>query len=67
MTVDGMQRAAYCRQQAGLCRELAAQLSLLADVERLTERARAYDAEADRIDTASDGHHIATGKPIPEV
>ena len=67
MMVDGMQRAVYCRQQAGLCRELATQLSLLADVQRLTERARAYDAEADRIDTAPDEPHIAIGKPISEV
>src|SRR3569833_2288612 len=47
-------RAEYCRQQAALCREVAAQLSLLADAERLRENARAYDSEADRIDAASE-------------
>jgi hypothetical protein len=49
-----MGRAAYCRQQAALCRQVAAQLSLHADVERLRERARAYDVEADGIDATSD-------------
>ena len=48
-----MGRAAYCREQAALCREVAAQLSLHTDVERLRERARAYDVEADRIDAVS--------------
>ena len=60
-----MGRAVYCRQQAALCRDVAAQLSLQADVERLRETARAYDAEADGIDAAETAHR-AGGKPSSE-
>ena len=56
-----MGRAAYCRQQAALCRQVAAQLSLHAEIERLRERARAYDVEADDIDEAASNASRTTG------
>ena len=57
-------RAEYCRQQAALCREMAAQLSLLTDAERLRENARAYDSEADRIDAASERDRCGEPKAL---
>ena len=60
-----MGRAAYCRQQAALCREIAAQLSLRSDAEHVRETARVYDAEADGIDAAETAHR-AGGKPSSE-
>ena len=42
-----MSRAAYYRDQARLCRDLAAQLSVQADAARLHEMAQTYEAEAD--------------------
>ena len=60
-----MGRAAYCRQQAALCRQMAAQLSLHSDAEHVRETARAYDAEADGIDAAETAHR-AGGKPSSE-
>lgn len=48
-----MSRAEYCRQQAQLCREMATQLSNRSDVTRLSEVAQNYEAEADRIGSAT--------------
>lgn len=48
-----MSRAEYCRQQAQLCRDIAAQLSNRSDVTRLSEMAQNYEAEADRIGSAT--------------
>jgi hypothetical protein len=47
-----MSRAAYCREQAQLCRALAAQLSLRQDAERLRAEAEHYDAEADALEAS---------------
>jgi hypothetical protein len=41
-----MSRAAYCREQAQLCRDLAAQLSLRQDADHLRAEAERYEAEA---------------------
>jgi len=48
-----MSRAEYCRQQAQLCRDMATQLSNRSDVTRLSEMAQNYEAEADRIGSAT--------------
>ena len=45
-----MSRASYCRDQARLCREMATQLGLARDVERLRQMAARYDAEADALE-----------------
>ena len=44
-----MSRAEYCRQQAQLCRDIATQLSNRSDVIRLSELARNYEEEANRV------------------
>jgi hypothetical protein len=48
---NSMSRAAYCREQAQLCRALAAQLSLRQDAERLREEAERHEAEANALET----------------
>jgi hypothetical protein len=58
-----MGRAAYCRRQAALCREVAAQLSLHADVERVRRTALAYDREADVLDEAAEASRPAGVEP----
>jgi hypothetical protein len=45
-----MSRLAYCREQARLCRDAAAQVSLQNDASRLREIAAVYEAEADAIE-----------------
>jgi hypothetical protein len=45
-----MSRAAYCREQARLCRDAAAQVGLQRDASRLREIATAYEAEADSLE-----------------
>jgi hypothetical protein len=48
-----MSRAAYCRQQAALCRGLADQISVSADAKHLHAMASKYEAEADSLDGTS--------------
>ena len=45
-----MSRATYCREQARLCRDAAAQVSLQNDASRLREIAAVYEAEADALE-----------------
>jgi hypothetical protein len=52
-----MSRATYCRGQARLCRELAAQLSVPQDVARLRQMADRYDAEADALEESRSEQH----------
>lgn len=46
---------------------MAGQLSLRAEAEQLKESARAYEAEADRIDAESERHSSASKNPETEV
>jgi hypothetical protein len=45
-----MSRAAYCRSQALLCREMARQMSDHQSAAQLHMMARHYDVEADRLE-----------------
>jgi hypothetical protein len=45
-----MSRISYCREQARLCRDAAAQIGLDNDSARLRELARAYEAEANALE-----------------
>lgn len=45
-----MSRAAYCRRQAELCREMARQMSDHESAARLQAMSRNYDGEADRLE-----------------
>jgi hypothetical protein len=44
-----MTRLEYCVKQAAFCRELAGQMSMKSDVERLREMAARYDPEAETL------------------
>jgi hypothetical protein len=44
-----MSRASYCREQARLCRDAAAQVGLTKDAARLREIATTYEAEAEAL------------------
>lgn len=46
-----MSRATYCRDQARLCRELAAQISVPQDRDSLRQMADRYDAEAEALES----------------
>ena len=46
-----MSRATYCRDQARLCRELAAQLSVPHERASLGQMADRYEAEASALET----------------
>jgi hypothetical protein len=45
-----MSRASYCREQARICRELAAKISNTRDAGVLHNMALSYEAEADGLD-----------------
>jgi hypothetical protein len=45
-----MFRAAYCRRQAALCRDMARQMSNHESAAQLQTMARRYDAEADHLE-----------------
>jgi hypothetical protein len=45
-----MSRAAYCRRQAVLCRDMARQMSNYESATQLHTMARHYDIEADRLE-----------------
>jgi len=47
-----MSRATYCRDQARLCRELAAQLSVRHERATLGQMADRYEAEATALESA---------------
>jgi hypothetical protein len=52
-----MSRAAYCREQARLCRDSAGQVGLKRDAARLREMAAMYEAEADALDSVRQQQH----------
>jgi len=59
-----MSRAAYCRQQAALCRGLADQISVSADAKHLRAMATKYEAEANTLngEPATKGPKRAEGR-----
>jgi hypothetical protein len=56
-----MSREKYCREQARLCRDAAAQIGLENDAARLREIARAYEAEANALESLEE--HSAKHAP----
>jgi len=61
-----MTRATYCRDQARLCRELAAQLSVPQERASLAQMADRYEAEASALEATQAGNGATTGAPWAE-
>jgi len=58
-----MSRATYCRDQARLCRELAAQLSVLHERASLGQMADRYEAEATALESTQAESELQPSAP----